>query len=131
MRGNTRNKWMNYSSNQDHPHMRGEYTEPPGRSASGQGSPPHAWGILRLARPLKTLTRITPTCVGNTSSNAPHSLEHEDHPHMRGEYAKLVRLNRMPTGSPPHAWGIRKILSFPLHIYRITPTCVGNTCFKQ
>ena len=55
----------------DHPHMRGEYQTMLAILLHGQGSPPHAWGILFL---------------GLVSNN-----EAKDHPHMRGEYVSFFR----------------------------------------
>ncbi len=46
---------------------------------------------------------------------------------MRGEYGLVYRLIRGSSGSPPHAWGIRKELGGNYERDRITPTCVGNT----
>ncbi len=46
---------------------------------------------------------------------------------MRGEYSKYQLLIQMSKGSPPHAWGILFAFFLNLTIFRITPTCVGNT----
>ena len=92
------------------------------------GSPPHAWGI-----------RVCGTCVERREAV---------HPHTRGEYAtsratsvtsgrftptrvgntSLASPNFSPmSGSPPHAWGIRKGGGQFTPDNRFTPTRVGNT----
>ena len=65
------------------------------------------WGI-RPVRALNALDwRITPTCVGNTNMLRPSAYGSEDHPHVCGEYSRLIACSRSALG--------------------ITPTCVGNT----
>ena len=50
----------------DHPHTCGEYPTKRAAIRNKLGSPPHLWGIhLRTIVP-GSLTRITPTPVGNT-----------------------------------------------------------------
>ena len=92
------------------------------------GSPPHAWGILHSlgvsvrgwpvhphtrgeyscrCRWSSTLSRFTPTRVGNTTYR--------------------IQLIPMTIGSPPHAWGIRGLEVQEGVGDRFTPTRVGNT----
>ena len=74
-----------------------------------------------------TLSRFTPTCVGNTLWVMLITLRVTVHPHMRGEYF-LQAFSRVPyCGSPPHAWGIRTKKRQRTTLHRFTPTCVGNT----
>ncbi len=46
---------------------------------------------------------------------------------MRGEYAVIWDMVFSPTGSPPHAWGIRYRGNHCNGWGGLTPTCVGNT----
>ena len=66
--GNTVCVTMRSTGLQDHPHMCGEYILVPVSVFIILGSPPHVWGIPPLMKCQHTRTRITPTCVGNTTS---------------------------------------------------------------
>ena len=112
---------------QDHPHLRGEYGLTPLSASLSQGSPPLAWGIRIVACCDSISLGITPTCVGNTQLDGVISPWIEDHPHLRGEYTPPPSLDRLSTGSPPLAWGIRGRQFIVRSNDRITPTCVGNT----
>ena len=70
---------------------------------------------------------ITPTCVGNTTPKKSTKKTLEDHPHLRGEYTREIGRFLWDGGSPPLAWGIRRPILARKYVYRITPTCVGNT----
>ena len=50
---------------------------------------------------------------------------------MRGEYRIGRLVAREKLGSPPHAWGIRRMFLIPLPGLRFTPTCVGNTSLPR
>ena len=91
----------------DHPHLRGEYLLRPFLSLLKKGSPPLAWGILTCSGVYKTNVRITPTCVGNTTSKGQFVGAEMDHPHLRGEYYTYLRARIGRPGSPPLAWGIQ------------------------
>ena len=75
------------------------------------GSPPHAWGIqdtsepmvrgapvhphmrgeyAGIANPSRTVSRFTPTCVGNTGVLSVGCPTVSVHPHMRGEYFIII-----------------------------------------
>ena len=58
-------------------------------------------------------------------------LLHQDHPHIHGEYIKLVGLTAVTPGSPPHTWGIRLSGKLLNSLVRITPTYMGNTNLGQ
>ncbi len=87
--------------------MRGEYGTP---------------SLLHLA-----CERFTPTCVGNTSDKWAKCSRRAVHPHMRGEYATILTVRGLDSGSPPHAWGILQLNHRLAKRPRFTPTCVGNT----
>ena len=111
----------------DHPHIRGEYTATLKRTRQTAGSPPHTWGILGRVNGANSASRITPTYVGNTHHQTYVVACHEDHPHIRGEYATAFLEPVAMIGSPPHTWGIPKVTRSSLATPRITPTYVGNT----
>ena len=125
--GNTEFWWCLGQIRQDHPHLRGEY---PVRSLSGLpalGSPPLAWGIQTRLSFANFSTRITPTCVGNTSRPRHKRKRPRDHPHLRGEYPFSLFREYVKAGSPPLAWGILYESLPRSNCPGITPTCVGNT----
>ena len=92
-----------------------------------EGSPPHAWGIRDRAAIDRIWNWFTPTCVGNTDSEAAHGEPLGVHPHMRGEYGAMPANQAATPGSPPHAWGILPPGTWRRSRFRFTPTCVGNT----
>ncbi len=110
-----------------HPHMRGEYGRRRGSFNRGIGTPPHAWGIRSRYNGYVRPIRYTPTCVGNTPSSPFTALFYSVHPHMRGEYAVIRSRAVWLSGTPPHAWGIRRLHTGIKRQRRYTPTCVGNT----
>ena len=105
--GNTDGKWPN--------------------KCSPSGSPPPVWGTPRnCVESLKELG-ITPTCVGNTLRPTMRTLLPWDHPHLCGEHRKTRLSSAADLGSPPPVWGTLPATSSSSSIFRITPTCVGNT----
>ncbi len=111
----------------DHPHMHGEYRHSFYFWLELLGSPPYAWGILSASCHGRGRTRITPICMGNTSTSSFFTSPNRDHPHMHGEYFNQELFNSAKVGSPPYAWGIRPSLSLGAYPLRITPICMGNT----
>ena len=75
------------------------------------GSPPHARGILAVDEPIRMERGITPACAGNTKDKYSYLLTYRDHPRMRGEYLRIWMNLSVLTGSPPHARGIRCLLT--------------------
>ena len=84
--GNTPSLTRSKSWRWDHPHLRGEYRDSVPIRFNSPGSPPLAWGILIGLVRLAMITRITPTCVGNTQCRSKFRSSVWDHPHLRGEY---------------------------------------------
>ena len=64
--GNTFPIWKLYSTPQDHPRLRGEYSPLGDRLAAHPGSPPLARGIHITDEIRFDPSRITPACAGNT-----------------------------------------------------------------
>ena len=116
-------------------------------SQAASGSPPRAWGGLAVAGVTVPGRRLTPTCVGRTSTATlgafmrpahPH-VRGEDgcaggcggggsaHPHVRGEDPGNTTAYATPYGSPPRAWGGQTPRSPSSEWRRLTPTCVGRT----
>ena len=91
------------------------------------GSSPHAWGIHSRHALGVPARRFIPTCVGNTPGPLMAMRALTVHPHMRGEYGRLVTATGITSGSSPHAWGIRRYGPPACAPCRFIPTCVGNT----
>ena len=125
--GNTLKARPFYAFFWDHPHLRGEYRTSGAGSSISLGSPPLTWGIRVITSTRRYWLRITPTYVGNTSGVQEGTDNLWDHPHLRGEYQKGEKNNGRLQGSPPLAWGIRLVINLGMTVFRITPTCVGNT----
>ena len=116
-------------------------------ASSSAGSPPHAWGLRAYAIVSRGRTRFTPTRVGITSCGSPRRMSPTVHPHTRGDYAlyrtylrsttvhphtrgdypKCALCHFLPSGSPPHAWGLRRGYYEIESGSRFTPTRVGIT----
>ena len=56
-------------------------------AAWGTGSPPRAWGRLRLIRRVNGWDRFTPTCVGTAEDCLANISIDSVHPHVRGDGA--------------------------------------------
>jgi len=125
--GNTISLWLNGSSRPVHPHMHGEYTYSASLKPRLTGSPPHAWGIPTLPIRNNSVTRFTPTCMGNTNIPCVTIRFGSVHPHMHGEYIVDLIVAPIEGGSPPHAWGIPAAHNYAHGDRRFTPTCMGNT----
>ena len=132
---------------QDHPHIHGEYLSVLQIKLRTAGSPPHTWGIQLQDQGEQVRLWITPTYMGNTEgvNNCVHNVK--DHPHIHGEYYTDFRRFHMltgsphihgeyflacclipaGTGSPPHTWGIQRLILMNSAVSRITPTYMGNT----
>ena len=110
-----------------HPHVCGEYDTNALAEGDVAGSPPRVWGIP-IALPLHdSCGRFTPTCVGNTGYECTMKRGKTVHPHVCGEYNRLIRAIALFVGSPPRVWGIRLRHHSACSSLRFTPTCVGNT----
>ena len=90
------------------------------------GSPPRAWGRLRLEYIIISIVRFTPTCVGTLQMQASCPILHPVHPHVRGDAVMSYAQWRSIGGSPPRAWGRFSRLVWVLALKRFTPTCVGT-----
>ena len=110
-----------------HPHVRGDDERFDGGGLAGRGSPPRAWGRLRLRRAARGAGRFTPTCVGTTSPIGSSVILSPVHPHVRGDDRYRVHGRPGDVGSPPRAWGRLDALEQSEREVRFTPTCVGTT----
>jgi len=110
-----------------HPHTRGDHAFRRLRDLYFHGSPPHAWGP-RSCRPLgPTRPRFTPTRVGTTRFGRHPGRQQAVHPHTRGDHARGQHHEQESSGSPPHAWGPRRVRLLGRRARRFTPTRVGTT----
>ena len=112
---------------QDHPRLRGEYTNHYCADEVKKGSPPLARGILIRAPPPRSAIGITPACAGNTLPNNILNSPVRDHPRLRGEYIDIGAQRLFAWGSPPLAQGIRMNKPSDASRTGITPACAGNT----
>ncbi len=109
-----------------HPHVRGDNSQRRESFEGGGGSPPRAWGQLRL-RPGRALNeRFTPTCVGTMPAIAGRDRTRAVHPHVRGDNGRDPPISVPASGSPPRAWGQSGVETAQGAAIRFTPTCVGT-----
>ena len=109
-----------------HPHVRGDGAMSSPRSGLNTGSPPRAWGRLIYLNKTCYNGRFTPTCVG-TAIFQPRGLKPLSvHPHVRGDGATGLAKEFSVFGSPPRAWGRRRLKIRCSRSSRFTPTCVGT-----
>ena len=77
------------------------------------------------------ISRITPACAGSTVKYLHTEAIPQDHPRLRGEYAKSKYKKIAQKGSPPLARGVQ-IMRFKSSIVpRITPACAGSTSILE
>ncbi|MBI1703956.1 hypothetical protein HYQ49_2563 [Lactobacillus crispatus] len=117
--------------NQDHLHIRGEYTYQQSGEAHFEGSPPHTWRIPWLENLGNQQVRITSTYVENTAGCQSLLTFHEDHLHIRGEYTLQCFRKMLGKGSPPHTWRIQIHIVTVVSLVGITSTYVENTIVLQ
>ena len=85
------------------------------------------WGIHLFIVFNLVVMGITPTYVGNTTTDYLLGHEERDHPHVCGEYKTGRPRPDQIKGSPPRMWGIRVVVYLYKTYFGITPTYVGNT----
>ena len=89
------------------------------------------WGTPKATAKDFKHVGITPTCVGNTTVPSACKMSGEDHPHLCGEHLLDDLAKSEEWGSPPPVWGTQSGPHKMKKYARITPTCVGNTRFKN
>ena len=109
---NTTNPRPAGGGQEDHLHIRGEYSRAVTSLKMNGGSPPHTWRIPAARKQHKKKYRITSTYVENTFSICCLLARLRDHLHIRGEYFGVVQLVHITKGSPPHTWRILLIKVF-------------------
>ena len=109
------------------PHVRGEDRTDAKKYRSPLGTPPRAWGGPLAARSGVVRVGNTPTCVGRTTRPRHPRREAREHPHVRGEDQRCTGQPWTPAGTPPRAWGGRRITATIALTMGNTPTCVGRT----
>ena len=103
---NTLNMHLPLMHQQDHLHIRGEYSIVAIVIVSKVGSPPHTWRIQYQPVRLSGRLRITSTYMENTASLYQIQSPKRDHLHIRGEYRAGIFGMKIVLGSPPHTWRI-------------------------
>ena len=125
--GNTHLREMSSRPSPVHPHACGEYCACVTTCAHYTGSPPRVWGIPAAVSRNDSVSRFTPTRVGNTPIQRRRYCTRAVHPHACGEYHDGVCVILVQPGSPPRVWGIRLRTLGGERCRRFTPTRVGNT----
>ena len=91
------------------------------------GSSPHTWGIRRCRPRGRDRHRFIPTYVGHTSLPHPWRRGRTVHPHICGAYFPFCPGGLSVSGSSPHTWGIRPVVTGRNLSIRFIPTYVGHT----
>ena len=115
------------TTEEKHPHMRGEDMLICMMAPTVGETPPHAWGRHTASRESASSNRNTPTCVGKTGLRAGCQRMNWKHPHMRGEDERSAIIPEEAGETPPHAWGRQNDDDILNSVYGNTPTCVGKT----
>ena len=110
-----------------HPHARGDDVFSLASASSPRGSPPRAWGRRIVLRKQLNPRRFTPTRVGTTITILTCNALLPVHPHARGDDGATCYIVVPYTGSPPRAWGRRRLCRPARSRCRFTPTRVGTT----
>ena len=94
-----------------HPHGRGDNISILLILVGAGGSPPRAWGQLRVS------------CASNLSSPV--------HPHGRGDNAKVTFSPQIAHGSPPRAWGQPTTMEYGWPLLTVHPHGRGDNVSKR
>ena len=103
--GNTKVYFKFCSVVQDHPRLRGEHANIYYSRCNIKGSPPPTRGTPADAVKEQINKGITPAYAGNTIGLQVEIKEDGDHPRLRGEHMRLLRICIMLLGSPPPTRG--------------------------
>ena len=107
--------------------MRGVHRAAVGKTASVQGSSPHARGPPGHRCEWPSVLGIIPACAGSTRYPAPIRPNHQDHPRMRGVHLVKLTWLHVLKGSSPHARGPQYTQERKKGNNRIIPACAGST----
>ena len=124
---NTKLSLLKYQMEQDHLHIRGEYSLMLIQHKRIWGSSPHTWRILKLPSVNFIIFRIISTYVENTSWVKIRCQWKRDHLHIRGEYREVFIGFDYSMGSSPHTWRIQRSSYLRWNWCRIISTYVENT----
>jgi len=125
--GSTHIRWLPIKEQRDHPRIRGEHYKQMKKAGYREGSSPHTRGALFLSFFWPVPVGIIPAYAGSTFKNASTRLLARDHPRIRGEHAKHVRLFGQAQGSSPHTRGARRIIEPLVFTHGIIPAYAGST----
>ena len=115
------------STQQKHPHGRGEDAGTTRTSRRTAETPPRAWGRPIITSSPANKPRNTPTGVGKTRPSAGLFFTRQKHPHGRGEDVESGQVGFFFVETPPRAWGRRGTGYQTLGDVGNTPTGVGKT----
>ena len=110
-----------------HPHACGDIVLPVDREVISSGSPPRAWGQLKVGAGHNGLQRFTPTRVGTTLPHRCIENRYPVHPHACGDNDGSPGRGIPTDGSPPRVWGHLILAQSGVTQQRFTPTRVGTS----
>ena len=107
--------------------MRGEHRIESAWMGARAGSSPHARGARGGEETVCACSGIIPACAGSTCEVGGNGIGVRDHPRMRGEHCRLLRLAAHRRGSSPHARGALLEMTPRSFEDGIIPACAGST----
>ena len=111
----------------DHPRIRGEHAPSRIRLGKSIGSSPHTRGAPGGVGGRRRRWRIIPAYAGSTSRWCARKPLAADHPRIRGEHWRTLRMLAMARGSSPHTRGARPQMFVDAIRGRIIPAYAGST----
>ena len=111
----------------NHPHIHGEYKSPVSHVLGCMESSPYTWGVRVDILANGNVMRIIPIYMGSTEKFKLQISAIRNHPHIHGEYVKLLGGVSLLVESSPYTWGV---LNRPVNttlFNRIIPIYMGST----
>ncbi len=91
------------------------------------GPSPRAWGLRLGAAGLLRGAGPSPRAWGLPGPRPPGGWRRSGHPHVRGDYLRVLPEEPNELGPSPRAWGLRNPMVSCRNPRRAIPTCVGTT----
>ena len=84
--GSTINNTVSGGTDENHPHIHGEYLHLFVSLVLDQESSPYTWGVLSHVATAKFNCGIIPIYMGSTIEHDVEDIKNKNHPHIHGEY---------------------------------------------